>query len=86
MDTKLNYTNYPDGTAHGGSPVLIKQLNIIYESLKYQETHIQATSVKVKCFPYEITVTVVYCPSRHNLKKKKDFELFFQKFTGYPIG
>ena len=31
----------------------------------------------MKGFPYEITVTVVYCPPRHNLKKEH-FETFFQ--------
>jgi hypothetical protein len=32
----------------------------------------------VKGFPYEITITVVYCPPPHNLKKEH-FETFFQK-------
>jgi hypothetical protein len=33
--------------------------------------------VKVKALPYEITVTAVYCPPRHNLKKEH-FEPFFE--------
>jgi hypothetical protein len=32
----------------------------------------------VKEFPYEITITAVYCPPQHNLKKKEHFEIFFQ--------
>jgi len=31
----------------------------------------------VKGFPYKITITAVYCPPRHNLKKGH-FETFFQ--------
>jgi hypothetical protein len=31
----------------------------------------------VKGFPYEITITAVYCPPRHSLKKEH-FETFFQ--------
>jgi len=33
--------------------------------------------MKVKGFPYEITITAVHCPLRHNLKKEQ-FETFFQ--------
>ena len=32
----------------------------------------------MKGCPQEITITAVYCPSRHNLKKKEHFEKFFQ--------
>jgi len=45
--------------------------------LKYEEDSIQATSIKVKVFPCEITITAFYCPPRHNLKKEQ-FETFFQ--------
>ena len=45
--------------------------------LKYEEDSIQATSIKVKRFPYGITITAVYCSLRHNLKKEH-FEKVFQ--------
>jgi hypothetical protein len=48
-----------------------------YELLKYEEDSIQATPIKVKGFPYETTITAVYCPPQHNLKKEH-FEAFFQ--------
>jgi hypothetical protein len=51
---KLYYTNHPDGTAHGGAPILVKETIEHYELLKYEEDFIQATSIKVKGFPYEI--------------------------------
>ena len=71
------YTNHPDGTAHGGTAILIKETIEHYELLKYEEDSIQATSVKVKGFPYEITITAVYPPPRHNLKKEY-FKTLFQ--------
>jgi hypothetical protein len=70
-------TNHPDGTAHGGTAILIKQTINHYELPKYETQHIQATSVKVKALPYEITVSAVYCPPRHNLKREH-FEPFFE--------
>jgi hypothetical protein len=74
---KLYYTNHPDSTAHRGTAILIKETIEHYELLKYKEDSIQATSMKMKGFPYEITITAIYCPSRHNLKKEQ-FETFFQ--------
>jgi len=49
-----------------------------YELLKYEEDYIQATSIKVNGFPYEVTITAVYCPPRHNLKKEH-FGTFCQR-------
>jgi exonuclease III len=74
---KLYYTNHPDVTAHRGTAILKKEMIEHYELLKYEEDSIQATSIKVKGFPYEITITAVCCPPRHNLKKGH-FETFFQ--------
>jgi len=74
---KLYYTNHPDGTAHISTAILIKETIEHYELLKYEEDSIQAMSIKVKGFPYEITITAIYCLPCHNLKKEH-FETFFQ--------
>ena len=44
----LCYNNQPDGTAHGGTAILIKTTIAYYEQLKYSETVIHDTSVRVK--------------------------------------
>ena len=49
---KLCHTTHPDGTAHGGTAILTKESIQHYELLKYQEESIQATSIKVRGFPY----------------------------------
>jgi exonuclease III len=73
----LCYTNHPDGTAHGGTAILIKTTIAYYEQLKYTVPVIQATSVRVKGPLRDITIAAVYCPPRHNLKVEH-FEAFFQ--------
>jgi hypothetical protein len=73
---ELCCTNHTDGTAHGGTAIIIKNTITYYEQLKYAEEAIQATSIKVKVLLYEITVAAVYCPPRHNLKQEH-FEIFF---------
>jgi hypothetical protein len=70
-------TNHPDGTSHGGTAILIKQTINHYELPKYETQRIQATSVKVKALPYEMTVSAVYCPPRQNVKIEH-FESFFE--------
>jgi hypothetical protein len=57
--------------------MLIKETIEQYGLLKSEEDSIRVTSIKVKGFPCEITITAVYCPHRHNLKKEH-FETFFQ--------
>jgi len=74
---KLYYTNHPDGIEHEGTAILIKETLEHYELLKDEDDSIQATSIKVKGFPYEITITAVYCPPRHNLKQEH-FKTLFQ--------
>jgi intein-encoded DNA endonuclease-like protein len=53
----LYHTNHPDGKAHGGSAILIKEKIEHYELSKYEQSHIEATSIKVQTFPYAITIT-----------------------------
>jgi exonuclease III len=62
------YTNHPDGTAHGGTAILIKTTIPYYEQLKYAEATIQATSVRVKRPLRDITIAAVYCPPRCYVK------------------
>jgi len=49
--------------------MFIKETIENYELLKYEEDSIRATSIKTKGFSYDITITAVYCPPRHSLKK-----------------
>lgn len=73
----LYHTNHPDNTAHAGTAILIKSTISHYELPKYEKDHLQATSINVKTMPYDLTISAVYCPPRHNLKKE-DYQRFFQ--------
>jgi exonuclease III len=55
-------TTHPDGTSHGGTVILIKQTIDHYELQKYEKNHLQATSIKVRTFLYDLTISAVYCP------------------------
>jgi exonuclease III len=70
------YTNHPDGTAHAGTAILVKQKIQHYELSQYAPDLLQATSICVRTFPFEMTVSVVYSPPKYNLKKEQ-YKTFF---------
>jgi exonuclease III len=55
-------TTHPYGTAHGGTDIIMKQTIDHYKLQKYEESHLQATSKKVRTFPCDLTISAVYCP------------------------
>jgi hypothetical protein len=75
---KIYTTNHPDGTAHGGTAILVKHTLKHYEILKYTKDFLQATSVKVSTLPYKLTISAMYCPRKHNIQQH-EFKHFFQE-------
>lgn len=73
----IYHTEHPDGTAHGGTAVIIRNSIVHHELSKHEEHHLQATSVHVNKLPTPMTISSVYCPPRHNLTKN-DFKTFFE--------
>jgi len=59
----ISETHFTTKKYFGGTVILIKDTIEHNELLKYEEDSIQATSIKVKGFPCEITITAVYCPT-----------------------
>ena len=70
---KIYHTNYSDNTAHAVTAILIKSTITHHQLHKYEKDYLQATSIRVKTLPYEITVSAIYCPPRHHNVKKEDF-------------
>jgi exonuclease III len=56
------YTNHPDDTAHAGTAILVKQTTQHYELSQYATDLLQATSICVRTFPFEMTVSALYSP------------------------
>lgn len=65
----IYHTEHPDGTAHGGTAIIIRSSIAHYELPKYEENYLQATTIQVCKLPAPITVSSVYCPPRHNITK-----------------
>uniref|UniRef100_A0A1Y1KFT3 Reverse transcriptase domain-containing protein n=1 Tax=Photinus pyralis TaxID=7054 RepID=A0A1Y1KFT3_PHOPY len=75
-----NYTIYntthPDGTAHAGAAVIIKNSISHHELRSFQTEKIQAANVKVMAFPWSFTVSAIYSPPRHKISTD-DYIQFF---------
>lgn len=58
-------TNHPDGTAHGGTAVIIRNRIKHHELPEYQENHIQATNISIELANLPVTISAVYSPPKH---------------------
>jgi exonuclease III len=69
-------TQHPDGTAHGGTAIVIK--NGIKHHLHghYNLEHLQATSVTIEDWIGLLTIAAVYCPPKHAIKAEQ-FLIFY---------
>jgi len=57
-------TQHPDGTAHGGTAIIIIIKNNLKHHLHghYNREHLQATSVTIDDWIAPLTIAAVYCP------------------------
>ena len=74
----LYNTNHPDGTAHGGAAILIRQNIKHYETRAFAQDNIQDTSVTVRGHRDELTLTAVYFAPKHNNNKSQHYENVFK--------
>lgn len=73
---EVYHTEYPDGTAHGGSAIIIKQTISHHELEKHQDEFLQATTIQIKGPSGPFVVSAVYCPPRHRFTKDKLLPFF----------
>jgi hypothetical protein len=64
-------TVHPDGTAHGGTAVIIRSSIAHHELSHFQQDFLQATTIEVRKLPTPLVISAVYCPPRHTLTKPK---------------
>lgn len=72
----IYHTEHPDGNAHGGTAIIIRQTIVHHELPKYEMDFLQATTVQVNKLNNPLIISAVYCPPRHNIKKQH-LEPFF---------
>ena len=79
-------TKHPEGKAHGGTAVLIKQRLKHYELQKYDKDHIQATNICLEEWSGNCVVSAVYCPPKHAIKKQQFIDYFNQLGNKFLAG
>lgn len=68
---------HPDGTAHGGSAILIRNNIKHHEAESYKTQEIQATSIVIEDWQSQLVITALYSPPKHAIKKE-DYIKFFK--------
>ena len=64
---KIHATNHPDGSAHGGSAIIIKNKIKYTESMGYQHDHIQSTNIQLEDNRGAFVVSSIYSPPKHKI-------------------
>lgn len=80
------YTNHPDGTAHGGTAVLIKSKIKHHEVDKYQKDNIQATNIVIEDWNGPFIISAVYCPPKFTNKEEQYSHFFTTLGTRFLAG
>lgn len=73
---QLYSVNHPDGKAHGGSAILIRDNVKHHQGRHYCTEEIQATNVIVQDWQGPLILSSLYSPPKHKLKKN-DYVTFF---------
>ena len=64
-----NYTIYdtqhPDGKAHGGTAIVIRNSIKHYEAEKFNKDYLQSTNVVIDNRTGPLTISAIYCPPIH---------------------
>lgn len=69
-------TKHPDGKAHGGTAILIKNRLKHHELEQYRTDHIQATSICLDEWSGKYVLSAVYSPPKFAIKKQQYIEFF----------
>lgn len=64
-------TKHPDGTAHGGTAIIIRKNVKHHELTKYEKEHLQATSIEIEEWNGPLVLSSVYCPPKHTIKSNE---------------
>jgi len=76
QDYTLYKTNHPDGTAHGGSAILVRNTLSHHPLPPFSEDYLQATSISLKFLSSSITFSSAYFPPNKQVHRN-NYSLYF---------
>lgn len=60
--------DHTDNNARDAIAIIISN-KITYHKMSKYDSNLQATTVKIKTHTYDLSMTAVYCPPKHNIIK-----------------
>jgi hypothetical protein len=79
-------TSHPDGGAHAGTALIIKNSIKHYLLESFTTPHLQATTVRVVDRSGPLNISAIYCPPRHIIKEKKFTDFFLSLGNRFIAG
>jgi len=76
QDYTLYRTDHPDGTAHGGAAILIKNSLSHFPLPSFSSGHLQATSISLKFHSYSVTFSASYWPPNKQVTQTQFMSYF----------
>ena len=70
------HTIHPDGTAHGGAGVILRNSIRHQELLHHLSDKIQAATIQLDAHPWPLKISAIYCPPRHAISTDEYTTLF----------
>jgi hypothetical protein len=70
------HTNYPAGTARGGTAIIIKTTKEHHLQSSCKQDFLQATSVSAEDSNESLTISAVYLPPKHAIKQEQLEEFY----------
>jgi hypothetical protein len=58
-------------TAHAGSAIILRKDIKPHELAKYEMGNIQAMNISIEDWDGNFTISAIYCPPRHTIKKEQ---------------
>ncbi|KAL6421568.1 hypothetical protein ACFW04_014302 [Cataglyphis niger] len=93
---KGNYLNIPyyntyniqhsDGSAHGGSAIIVKSTIKHHSNENFSQKHLQTTSITIEDWTGPIILAAIYSPSRHSITQEQHTNFFKTLGTRFVAG
>jgi len=77
-------TNHPDGKAHGGTEILIKNRFKHHFHHTFATNYLQATSINIQLGCHNLALAAIYCPPRFTISEAQ-FIVYFNLLGKYFI-
>lgn len=80
------YANHPDGTAHAGSAIMVKENIKHHNHSNFNHAYLQSVAVSIDDWQGSLNFAAVYCPPRHRINEQMFNNFFHTLGNRFVVG